>query len=89
MALSKKTKRIIVWAAGLVFTVFVLPRLVSDFKLRGSWNGQPLSQLKASYPGLRAAILGNTVTVSSRPDLKGTLAGNVITWSNGTTWTRG
>lgn len=88
MAISKKTKKIAGWILAILFAVFILPRLVSDFKLRGTWNGQALAALKTAYPGLRVAVFGNTVTVSSRPDLKGMLAGNTITWNNGTSWTR-
>lgn len=89
MAISKKTKKVVLWIVGGLFAVFVLPRLVSDFKLRGPWNGKSLTEVKSEYPGIRVGILGNVVTVSSRKDLRGTLVGNTITWNNGGAWTRG
>lgn len=88
MAISKKTKKTGLWIIVGLLAVFVAPRLISDFKLRGTWNGSPLAVMKERYPGLKVALFGNTVTVSSRPDLRGTLAGNVITWNDNSTWTR-
>lgn len=86
MALSKKRKKIMVVVLAIV-GLFFLPFLLTETVLRGTWNGNEWSQLKANYPGLRLG-LGGKVTVSSRPELVGKFSGNTITWNNGSTWTR-
>lgn len=90
MAMNKKTKKGIVIAASLI-AIFVLPRFISDYRLRGPWNGETsLAEVKKSYPGIRVSLfgLGSKVTVPGRPDMVGTLSGNVLSWSNGSVWKR-
>jgi hypothetical protein len=89
MAMNKKTKKSIIVIAASLFAVFVLPRLISDYRLRGPWNGETsLAEVKKSYPGIRVSLFGSKVTVPGRADMVGTLSGNVLSWSNGSTWKR-
>jgi len=91
MAISKKKKKTWVLIIAAIAAVLFAPKILSDLRLRGSWDGQTLADIKKKYPGLRVSLFGNEVTIGggSNPDLKGTLLGDVIAWKDGSNWRRG
>jgi hypothetical protein len=90
MAISKKKKKGFLWFIGLLVLAVIFGKpIATSLRLAGTWNGIPWADIQKQYAGISIGLFSNQVTVSSRPDLSGTLSGDVITWNNGGTWKKG